>query len=195
MRIEKYSKAIQDFDTALTFSPQNPTIISQRAVAKYLNQNHKDALIDFDLAQNIEPQNPYRYSSRAYIKAIIGDVQGAIDDYKQALALDPEDAVTWNNLGLLEEQLGYQKEAQEKFKRADKIADEGKTFEKPSLDEIITKYQQKQKDIRDSLNLQKINDSYARGIKGYWQVIKKVFTDKNTNQEFWRFVRNLGRKS
>ncbi|TAE69070.1 MAG: tetratricopeptide repeat protein [Bacteroidetes bacterium] len=196
LQLENYPKAIADFDKALSFFGANATILSQRGVAKHLNKNHKEALEDFDTAQNIEPNNPYRYSSRAYVKAIIGDTYGAIEDYKKAVQLDENDAVAWNNLGLLEEKLGYKTEAKQKFDTADSIADKGKTFEKPSIEQIIKEYEIKQKEIETSLAMQNNpNPPLQKGIKGYWQVIKKVFTDKKTSQDFWDFAKNLGRKS
>ncbi len=195
LQLENYPKAIADFDKAFSFENTNANILSQRGVAKHLNKNHKEALDDFDAAQNLEPQNPYRYSSRAYVKAIVGDTYGAMEDYKKALVLDEKDAVAWNNLGLLEEKLGYKMEAKQKFDTADNIADKGKTFEKPPIDQIIKEYEIKQKEIETSLAMQKNpNPSFEKGIKGYWQVIKKVFTDKETYQEFWKFTKNLGRK-
>ncbi|NJO01261.1 MAG: tetratricopeptide repeat protein [Bacteroidia bacterium] len=144
-KLGHYQKAIQDYDEAINLSPYQAELYSERGVARHLSQDNRGALEDLNRALELDPQNPYRYSSRAYVRAFIGDTLGAIEDYKIAIVLDPEDAVAYNNLGLLEEKLGYKTSAHERFERADALADAGKTFEKPDLEDILKKYEARQK--------------------------------------------------
>lgn len=190
--LEDYQKAIEDFTQALTLAPDNAQILGERAVAKHLLKDNRNALNDFDEALRLEPQNPYRYASRAYVKAFIGDILGAIEDYKNAIQLDPDDAIALNNLGLLEERLGYKSDANENFRKADAIADEGKTFEKPDLDEILQKFEEKQYNKSEAERLQKqpkgVDES--KETINRFQIIKKVFTSKAQFQDFLTFVKN-----
>lgn len=193
-KLGNFNQAIEDYTHALLLAPSNAFILSERAVAYHHVQNNRAALADFDQAALLEPQNPYRFSSRAYLKAFIGDVQGAVEDYKTAIQLDPDDAIALNNLGLLEEKLGYQQDAQAHFDQADAIADKGKKFEKPDLEQILQEYEAKQATQKETERLQ----AQPKGIiekttdlpKTHFEVMKQVFTSKARFKEFITFVKN-----
>ncbi len=205
-KLEKYRDAIQDYDIALTLAPQNAAIYSERGVAKHLLKDNRGAIQDLNEALNLEPKNPYRYASRAYIRAFIGDTEGAIEDYEKALCLDPQDAIALNNLGLLEDKLGKKQNAQAYFKKADEIADKGKNFEKPQLEEILQEYETKQKQRIEAERLLKQpkgteagaadeNQEKKPSSSEYLKVIKSVFTSKDTFGEFIAFMKYPFKKS
>ncbi len=188
---EIYDKSIQDFNIALQFIAPNPAnkamILGERAVSKHLANDNLGAMKDFDEAVILEPQNPYRYASRAYIKSILGDMEGAIVDYNVALKLDPEDAVSYNNLGLIEEKLGRKEKAKRNFEKADQIADAGKTFEKPNIEELVKNYEKQQAEIKESLAMQN-PEPKKPSLNDYFKVVTDVFTKKETRQKFWDFI-------
>ncbi|MCU0443567.1 MAG: tetratricopeptide repeat protein [Microscillaceae bacterium] len=199
-QLGEYQLARLDFEKALSISPLNPQIYSELGVIKHLLADHRGALADLDKALELEPGNPYRYSSRAYIRAHIGDVWGAIDDYKEALALDPDDAIVYNNLGLLEEKIGYQTSAQANFAQADQLADQGKTFVKPDLNEILANYEAEKALQSQTEILQQQADSLALKQQkfkpqDYLKVIQAVFTSRQTFGEFLDFVKGKWKKN
>lgn len=202
-KLGEYHKALKDYDEAINLAPYNAEIYSERGVVKHLLKDNRGALEDLNKALSLEPNNPYRYSSRAYIRAFIGDNLGAVEDYEKAIELDPEDAIALNNLGLLEDKLGKKEAAQAYFMRADQIADKGKTFEKPDLEEILKKHEEKERIRLESERLLKqpkgTGEQLASNQKptsqAYIKVIKSVFTSKETFKEFITFVKNPFKKS
>lgn len=119
-KTENFKASIDDFTQMLERLPNEPSILCERGISYFLNNDVELALKDMDLAVELDPENPYRYSSRAYIKAKV-DVEGAIKDYQKAVELDPKDAIAWNNLGLLEENRGRIAKAQKNFEMSNQL--------------------------------------------------------------------------
>lgn len=186
-----YSTAIDCFSRALE-TEKNPHIYYERAIAYFHIMDNQSALADMNKAQELDPENPYRYSSRAYIKDKMGDLEGAMEDYKKAIELDPGDAIAYNNLGLLEEKAGFNEMADNRFKIADKIAENSGFF-------------------NDLLQAEKINPngngknlppgfSHSIGygnkdfrLSQYLREIYKVFTKKSVWLEFLQFIKKGGK--
>ena len=182
LKNENNDRAIILYTEALTLTPNDCNILSDRGVA-YLNLKDKElCLKDLDLAIELQPNYSFRYACRAYAKQHFGDKNGAIIDYQKAIDLDPEDSVSHNNLGLVLEEKGLQKEAQERFKIADKLSKiedglldviddlDGSTSSKSSSSETIPT----SKEVHSSTS----------------QEIKKVFSSKSQFKEFLRFIKN-----
>ncbi|MFT6998293.1 MAG: Flp pilus assembly protein TadD [Cryomorphaceae bacterium] len=121
-RDKDFENAVYWYSRAISVSPDDAELYSERAVAYFHRKMPKESLADMNKAQELQPQKPYRYSSRAYIRDSMGDTEGAIEDYKIAIELDPEDAVAHNNLGMLEEKLGHMAQAKAMFDLADALA-------------------------------------------------------------------------
>lgn len=185
---EEWTIAVEMFSKVLNTNTLHTEAWYHRGLTYFKMKQYKEALDDFDQAALLQPQNPFRYASRAYVRSQIGDAHGAVEDYQKALDLDPEDAITLNNLGLLEEQLGYKQSAQARFQKADALADAGKTFEKPNLDEILRKHQAVEDAKAEFKSLEK--KASAQPVASLGQVIGQVFTQKETFQEFWHFVKS-----
>ncbi|HAI76609.1 MAG TPA: hypothetical protein DCM08_10210 [Microscillaceae bacterium] len=185
---EEWKIAVEMFSKVLNVNSLHTEAWYHRGLTYFKMKQYKEALADFDQAVLLQPQNPFRYASRAYVRSQIGDAHGAVEDYQKALDLDPEDAITLNNLGLLEEQLGYKQSAEARFQKADALADAGKTFEKPDLDEILRKHQAVEEAKAEFKNLEK--NASAQPVASLGQVIGQVFTRKETFQEFWHFVKS-----
>jgi len=174
-------KAIELYSKALIESPNDCNILSDRGVA-YLHLNNQElCLKDLDLAAQIQPEYAYRYACRAYAKRRFGDLEGAVIDYEKAVNLDPEDSLAHNNLGLILEERGYQKKAEERFARADKLT----KMENELLDVI---------DDLDESPLPKVNPIQPKEKKervpSKTEEFKKVFTSKNQFKEFIQFIKN-----
>jgi tetratricopeptide (TPR) repeat protein len=202
-KLGEYQQSLKDYDEAINLSPQNANIYSERGVIKHLLKDNRGAIEDLNKSLQLEPDNPYRYSSRAYVRAFIGDTMGAVQDYERAIELDPQDAIALNNIGLLEERMGSKQVSEAYFKRADAIANNGKSFEKPDLEEILQKHEEKQKQKAEVERMLKqpkgtqavASEDIPSNVGQYFRVIKSVFTSKETFGEFIAFVKNPFKKS
>lgn len=186
-------KAILLFTEALLAAPDDCNILSDRAVAFLHKKDQLRSLADFNKAIALDPNYSYRYASRAFARQNFGDLDGAVADYQKAVELDPDDAVAHNNLGLLLEQQGYQKEAQQRFDRADKLSKmENELYEvMDGLEAEGTKSEEEQQDaqiveekIKEPLPIVKKEKRSTSGE------MKKVFTSRQQFREFLKFIRN-----
>jgi Flp pilus assembly protein TadD len=169
-----FENAVYWYSRAISVSPDDAELYSERGVAYYHRNMLKESLEDMNRAQELQPEKPYRYSSRAYIRDAMGDTKGAVEDYKIAVKLDPEDAVAHNNLGLLEEKLGHVSQAKALFDLADALAkNEGGG---------------NPEDYRPK-NIQKEIDQEEKS-KTFGKEVASVFTTKEGFKEFLSFVRN-----
>jgi tetratricopeptide (TPR) repeat protein len=187
-RLGEFDSSLKDFDFLILQEPYNPTFINDRAVVLHLLQRNDEAMSEFDRAVNLEPGNPYRFASRAYFKDRIGDLLGSIRDYEKAIELDPEDAVSYNNKGLVEEKLGYIQKSKKSFKKSDDLIGYIPGFQNQNEDQEsdLTRAMNP-----DSGNLeQEINSDNQTNFSRYLEVISKLFSDKQTRNEFWEFLKS-----
>jgi len=172
---KNFENAVYWYSRAISVSPDDAELLSERAVAYFHRNMLKESLADMNRAQELEPNKPYRYSSRAYIKDAMGDTAGAIEDYKIAVKLDPEDAVAHNNLGLLEEKLGHMAQAKAMFELADALAKNDSGSNDPA-------------DYRPK-NIQREIEN-ERASKSFRVEVLNVFRSKEGFREFLSFIRN-----
>ncbi len=138
----------------------------------------------------LQPEYAYRYACRAFAKNNFGDIEGAVKDYERAVELDPTDAVAHNNLGLLLEQRGYQKEANERFERADNLSKQEDNLlqtiddlESDGSQTTMNKIEEAKAEQANLENQEPENNSTSKELK-------KVFTSKKQFGEFLRFLKN-----
>ena len=174
-RDKDFENAVYWYSRAISVSPDDAELYSERAVAYFHRKMLKESLDDMNKAKELEPKKPYRYSSRAYIKDSMGDTAGAIEDYKIAVGLDPEDAVAHNNLGLLEEKMGHMAQAKAMFDLADALAKGEDGTGNPA------DYRPKniQKEIEEEKASKSVKDEALN-----------VFRSKQGFREFISFIRN-----
>ncbi|NMM50466.1 tetratricopeptide repeat protein [Marinigracilibium pacificum] len=191
-RTGKFKQAVSDFDKIVELT-NSPSMISERALAHFLNQNTEAAMKDLDLAAELDPENPYRYSSRAFIKDRLGDLEGAIKDYNKAIELDPDDAISYNNKGLVEEKLGRKEAAKKSFTKADHLADG-----KPSAIDAPTKQvsQPKTPENKPTIKSNKADSKSKPKMKftDFLNTTKSIISDKKERADFFDFIRSLGKK-
>lgn len=185
-------KAIRLYTEALQLAPNDCNILSDRATAFLHKKDKLRSMADFNKAVELDPEYAYRYASRAFAKQNFGDLNGAVEDYKIAVKLDPDDAVAHNNLGLLLEQQGYQKEAQERFERADKLSKmENELYDmmdsleasgetRSNITRAVETKEENETPLEDDVD----TDSSTG------KELKKVFTSRRQFREFMQFVRN-----
>ncbi len=176
---------------ALEMQPDNPDIISERAVVIFHLGDMDRSLKELDKCVELEPKNPYRYASRAYIKANMKMLDEAIDDYEICVELDPNDPIAYNNLGLLLETKGRMTAAKRNFSKAEELESllkdrgvglsenedvEEVEIESEVIDNSEVEITPENKEITDDENS--------------WKIAKDVFTKKSVFKEYWSFVMN-----
>ena len=174
-------KAVELYTKALIESPTDCNLISDRGVAYLHLMNQELCLKDLDLAVKLQPEYAFRYACRAYAKRRFGDLDGAVNDYEKAVNLDPEDSIAHNNLGLILEERGYQKKAEERFARADKL-----TKLENNLLDVIDDLEEKPQPETVTPEIKKEEPQMPTKAEEF----KKVFTSKNQFREFIRFIKN-----
>lgn len=181
-------KACSILDTAIDLSPENPDIISERAVVLFHLGQRERSLSELDRCVILEPDNPYRYSSRAYIKANMKMLDEAIADYEICVELDPNDPIAYNNLGLLLEGKGRMAAAKRNFSKAEELEgvlnDRG--VDLPKVGSIDSAEKSENIDVSDSVE----RESEGPVSEKSWSVAKNVFTKKSVFKEYWSFVMN-----
>lgn len=173
-----FESAIVILTKAINIDKNNANLFSERGVAHFHAKHYLKAIEDMNKAVQLDPNNSYRYSSRAFIKGACKMTDEAIKDYKKCIELDPEDSIAYNNLGLLQEQLGWQKQAKNNFDKADTL-------------EGILKDRKIETNTHNNLN--EIQDNVCYENKEEYskkEIIKSIFTNKNTFKEFLYFIKN-----
>ncbi len=184
---KNFKEALKYYNLAIQEEPNNPDIVSDRAVLYFHMEDRANSLADINKSVELDPEYSYRYASRAYIREWLGDIRGAVEDYEKAVQLDPEDDLAYNNLGLLLEKLGRKTAAKRQFDKSDALR-QGKDGA-PKIEE--------KPDITPELkvppvNLQKeINkENTALQSKGKAGIIKDTLTKKGQFKEFLQFIKN-----
>jgi Flp pilus assembly protein TadD len=183
---EDIEMAISLYDEALKESPDDCDIISDRGVAHLHAKDEKNCFIDLNRAIELQPNYSYRYACRAYAKKNFGDLNGAIEDYEKAVELDPDDAIAQNNLGMLLEEKGYQKEAKEKFKRADTLSN----LEDDLLGVIKNLETGAKNSENASIHSEELTELHTEPEGKTAMEFKKVFTSKKQFKEFIKYIKN-----
>jgi Tfp pilus assembly protein PilF len=183
-------KAIVLYTEALNENPNDCDILSDRGTAFLHKKDQLRSLADFNKAIDLDPNYAFRYAARAFAKQNFGDLDGAVADYKKAVELDPSDAVAENNLGLLLEQQGYKKEAEERFKRADKLSkmeDElyGVMDDLEGGSDQYTNPKMSDSKVEQATQAESELENNSTSAE-----FKKVFTSRKQFREFVRFIKN-----
>lgn len=174
----QFDDAITHFSKAIEADPSIAQYHSERAVALVNLKKFQLAIQDLNQAVELDPEYGFRYASRAFVKNALGDKQGAIEDYLKAIELDPEDAISRNNLGLIYEYGGKQAASQQLYKESDEIT--AKTQVKKTSDT----------DANAKVGQENTSHLPPEKTLTFFQIIKKVFTDKDTFKEFISFIKN-----
>ncbi|NJK94645.1 MAG: DUF3808 domain-containing protein [Bacteroidales bacterium] len=99
---EKYSKALSDFDKAISLNSSNNLfgIYFNRAISYSNLEEYEPALADFNKAAELEPSNGTVYYSRGLTNYQLSNFEAAIKDFLKSDELNPNNPVNYYNLGM-----------------------------------------------------------------------------------------------
>ena len=172
-KLDQFNESITDFNAILTKLPDEPTLLCERAISLFKNEQLDLALQDLNKAVEMDSKNPYRYTSRAYIRAYV-DIEGAIEDYQKAIELDPQDEIAYNNLGLLQEQKGNFKAAKQNFKKSNKILGY-----KPESRFKVQNVENKTIETEE------------KSYRNAWELLIGIFTSKAVRAAYFKFIKDF----
>ncbi len=189
---KNFKEALKYYNLAVQEEPNNPNIVSDRAVLYFHMEDRANALADINKSVELDPEYSYRYASRAYIREWLGDIRGAVKDYEKAVQLDPEDDLAYNNLGLLLEKLGRKTAAKRQFERSDELRKNKNGTPKEDILEPVEEVKEEEKKIVPPINVQREINKENRELqsKGKAGIIKDTLTKKGQFKEFLQFIKN-----
>ena len=102
---------ITDFNTAIRFNPNNPSIYMWRGIVRNELGQHVAAIADLDTAIRLDPDFAFAYNNRGNAKADLGQPSAAIVDYDTAIRLNPDYAIAYRNRAWIKMELGQYEDA------------------------------------------------------------------------------------
>jgi len=94
---KEYDKAINDFNEAIVFEPDNAWAFSSRGFAWYMKKEYDKAIKDYDEAIRLNPANGWATNGRGNAWFALKEYDRAMRDYDDAIRLDPKSAWAFNN--------------------------------------------------------------------------------------------------
>lgn len=88
LKMQNYSRAIDDFGSALQSMPNSVNCYYQRAAAKMQDHSFESAIADYSSAINLDPNNPKLYIGRGQGYTEVSDLVAALNDLNKALSLN-----------------------------------------------------------------------------------------------------------
>ena len=115
LRHDNVTRALADFDEAISLNPNRASVFRGRAQARQRNGDLEGAIADFDQAIALDPNHAMPYRDRGLALAARGDLDRAILSYNTAVRLAPSDAQARVSRGLALLARGRPEEARADF--------------------------------------------------------------------------------
>lgn len=140
---EKLTRALKDYDRAISLNPNDPVPYNNRGVALANLDQTQAAITAFNEAIRLDAKYADAYYNRGAVYDGLGQKQKAMEDYKRAIELDKEYAEAYYNRGLLRSALADQKGAIKDIQTAkDLFAKQGNLELHQQAIEVLNKIQQ-----------------------------------------------------
>lgn len=124
-----YSKALSNFDMAISINPKNARAYTNRGVVFVYLEDYLSAIADFTKTISLGFHFPETYLSRGWAYYKSGSYSKALKDYEEAIKNDPEFIYPYINRGIVYEVMGDFPSAIESYSKAIKLAPErGKIY-------------------------------------------------------------------
>ncbi|CAH0995950.1 hypothetical protein EMA8858_02078 [Emticicia aquatica] len=114
-----YSKAIDNYTTAMGYSPKDYSLYYWRGAAYTGLEKWQQSVLDYDRYLTNYPNDAYGYHYRAYAKIMTGNIKEAISDVTKSIDLKIKDlSLPYRNLGLIYSKLDDCNSSIESYKTA-----------------------------------------------------------------------------
>ena len=100
MNLRDYKQALADFNTALEYAPEDPSLYTARSHCHMALGDHQKAIQDASRAIELS-RYPHAYAMRGLVRSRMGDIDGAVSDMNEAVKLSPRDPYVYATRGLV----------------------------------------------------------------------------------------------
>jgi len=114
----KYDLAMNDFDKALIYDPENADAYLNRGVLFIYSNQYPEALEELEKAEKYDSKNAGIFFNRGLIYYTQGNYSEAINQLNQCIHLDDQYARAYYERGLVNEALGKNDEALKDYRKA-----------------------------------------------------------------------------
>jgi len=109
--LEKYARALEEFDKSLELNPQDEDILRYRGSALYMLGRYEEALNAFDRSLEINSKNENVWSFKGSTFYMLDRPEKALKAFDKALQKNPNIFEAWFNKGAILFELGRYKQA------------------------------------------------------------------------------------
>jgi len=104
-KLEKYNKALEDYNIIIGFNPENVKVLINRAFCYAKMEIYDEAVNDYSRVLDIEPANTHALYNRAISYDKISKLNEAIVDFSKIIEIEPMNANAYLNRGCCYEKL------------------------------------------------------------------------------------------
>ncbi|PKO12533.1 MAG: hypothetical protein CVU39_23435 [Chloroflexi bacterium HGW-Chloroflexi-10] len=119
-----YAGALNEVEQALSYDPQNYSLLIQKGVLELVLGDKESANSSFDTATSVDPDKERYYLERAYNEVILGMNEEMMADAQALLAINPQSPEAYMLIGQSYEQQGDINAALEEYGKASELAEE-----------------------------------------------------------------------
>ena len=119
--LERYEEAVESFECALEFNPDDPTTWNNRGTSLGSLERYEEAVESFERALELKPDLTKAWTNRGNALDELGRYDEAVESFERALELKPDLTEAWTNRGIALKTLGRYEEAVESFKHTLKL--------------------------------------------------------------------------
>lgn len=109
--LDKYMRALEEFDKSLEINPENADIWSYKGFALYILGRYEEALEAFDKSLEINPKNENVWSFKGSTLYMLDRPEKALKAFDKALQKNPNKFEAWFNKGSILFELGRYKQS------------------------------------------------------------------------------------
>ena len=119
-QLSLFKNAIDEFDLAIKFNPNNPNIYSKKGLVLFAMSLYEEAKTNFEKTIKLNPQDTQAYINLGIVKYKSKNNKGALADWEKAVALktDDNDGKALNNIANIYKYENNFNKAIEYYKRA-----------------------------------------------------------------------------
>jgi tetratricopeptide (TPR) repeat protein len=123
LQMGKYDQALEDVKKALSYSPEDPDLLTLKGVLEEATDQSEAAKVDFETAQTLYTKEENFYTRRGSLYLMTNDGERALADVQTASEKNPDLAYAYLLEGQAYELLGMYSESLDALQIADQVAE------------------------------------------------------------------------